>query len=213
MAIRLQTIEAWSLDRETEATPAPTACPACGGANDARAVFCANPDCRKALGPFDYVHEELAAEARWYERAADRAASFISRPHFLAAHTVWFSLWLAVNTGVVALVRGFDDYPYSLLSLILSIESVFVTGFVLISQRRQRAHADKRAELDYEVGVRTYREIEELKGLARATEAQLAELKRALDSRGDRRGPAVRRRLSRRKFFRKDSAGRTTNRS
>jgi uncharacterized membrane protein len=66
--------------------------------------------------------------------------------------------------------------------LILSLESVFVTGFVLISQRRQKAHADKRAELDYEVGVRTYREIEELKEIARATQAQLAELKATINS-------------------------------
>lgn len=183
--MRLQTIEAWTLDGEAGARSAPPVCPACGGANGADAVFCANPACRKALGPFDYVHEELAAETRWYERVADRAASVISRPHFLAAHTVWFALWLAVNTGVVALVHRFDNYPYNLLGLILSIESVFVTGFVLISQRRQRAHADKRAELDYEVGVRTYREIEELKEIARATQAQLAELERAINPRNN----------------------------
>ena len=181
----LQTIEAWTLDTEAEAATAPVICPACGGANNSDAVFCANPACRKALGPFDYVQEELAAEARWYERVADRAASLISRPHFLAVHTVWFALWLAVNTGLFALVGRFDDYPFSLLGFILSVESVFVTGFVLISQRRQRAHADKRAELDYEVGVRTYREIEELKELARATQAQLAELNRTLGSRNN----------------------------
>ena len=183
--MRLDTIEAWSLDREAEATPAPIICPACGGANGARAVFCANPACRKALGPFDYVREELAAETRWYERVSDRATSLNSRPHFLAVHTLWFALWLAVNTGLFALVHKFDNYPYNLLGLILSIESVFVTGFVLISQRRQRAHADKRAELDYEVGVRTYREIEELKEIARAARAQLAELKQALSSRNN----------------------------
>lgn len=177
--MRLAAIEAWGLDRGAEAPPAHLVCPACGGANDARAVFCANPACRKALGPFDYVQEELAAGARWYERVSDRAASLISRPHFLAVHSLWFAVWLAVNTGLFALVGRFDDYPYSLLSFILSIESVFITGFVLISQRRQRSYADKRAELDYEVGVRTYREIEELKEIARATQAQLAELKRA----------------------------------
>lgn len=181
--MRLSTIEAWTLDTEDEAATAPVVCPACGGANSADAVFCANPACRKALGPFDYVHEELAAGARWYERVSDRASAFISRPHFLAVHTLWFALWLVVNTGIFALVGRFDDYPFSLLGFILSVESVFVTGFVLISQRRQRAHADKRAELDYEVGVRTYREIEELKEIASATRAQLAELKQALHSR------------------------------
>src|SRR5687767_10245928 len=110
-------------------TPAPITCPACGGANSRDAVFCANPACAKALGPFEYVLEELAAETRWYERVSDRATGFISRPHFLAVHSLWFVLWLVVNTGLIALVGRFDDYPYSLLSFILSIESVFVTGF------------------------------------------------------------------------------------
>ncbi|HLL77098.1 MAG TPA: DUF1003 domain-containing protein [Pyrinomonadaceae bacterium] len=182
--MRLQTIEAWILDREraAEAAPAPVACPVCGGENGVRAVFCGNPACRKALGPFAYVREELAAEVRWYERLSDRVSDFISRPHFLAAHSLWFALWLALNTGVFALVGRFDDYPYSLLGFILAIESVFITGFLLISQRRQKAHADKRDELDYEISVRTYREIGELRELARATQSQLAELKAAIKS-------------------------------
>jgi uncharacterized membrane protein len=156
------------------------ACPACGGANDAKAIFCANPACHKALGPFGYVHEELAAETRWYERLADRATDFISRPHFLVVHSLWFVGWLALNTGLIAFVGKFDDYPYNLLGLILSVESIFITGFLLISQNRQNVHADKRAELDYEVSVRTYREIDELKELVRAMQA---ELRRAINSR------------------------------
>jgi uncharacterized membrane protein len=153
-------------------------CPACGGANDGGAVFCANPRCGKALGPFLYVREEMAARTRWYERLADRATGFISRPHFLLVHALWFALWLAVNTGLFALVGKFDDYPYNLLGLILSAESIFITGFLLISQSRQNLHADKRAELDYEVNVRTYREISQLKELLQALEAQLAQLER-----------------------------------
>src|SRR5205085_35661 len=121
-------------------------CPACGGANKAEAIFCASAACGKALGPFAYVHEELAAKTRWYERLADRATDFISRPHFLVAHSLWFALWLVLNTGIFALVGKFDDYPYNLLGLILSVESIFITGFLLISQNRQNAHADKRAE-------------------------------------------------------------------
>jgi low affinity Fe/Cu permease len=167
------------VEMQVQPPNAPTAalvCPACGGANDTNAVFCAHAACGKALGPFDYVREELAAETRWYVRLADRATAFISRPHFLVAHSLWFLLWLALNTGVLAFVGKFDDYPYNLLGLILSVESIFITGFLLISQSRQHAHADKRAELDYEVSVRTYREIEELKELVLAMQAQLAQV-------------------------------------
>lgn len=168
--------------------PAPVAtaqlsCPACGGANSSAAVFCANAACGKALGPFAYVLEELTADTRWYERLADRATDFISRPHFLVAHSLWFLLWLLLNTGLFAIVGKFDDYPYNLLGLILSVESIFITGFLLISQNRQNAHAAKRAELDYEVNVRTYREIDELKALAQTMQAQLAQVETTLRSR------------------------------
>ena len=59
----------------------------------------------------------------------------------------------------------FDVYPFGPLGIILSIEAIFITGFLLISQNRQSAHADKRSELDYEVNVRTFREIQHMKSL------------------------------------------------
>jgi uncharacterized membrane protein len=71
--------------------------------------------------------------------------------------------------------RRFDDYPFSLLGILLAIEAIFVTGFLLITQNRQSQHADKRAELDYEVNVRTYREILEIKRLLHALEHRVGE--------------------------------------
>lgn len=156
------------------------ACPACGGGNAAGAVFCANAACHKALGEFRYVREELLKDARWHELLAERIAGFIGKPHFVAAHVVLFGLWVAINTGIVVVVRAFDEYPFGLLGIILSVEAIFITGFVLISQRRQNAHADARAELDYEVNVRTYREIREIKSMLEATHARLDDVSAAL---------------------------------
>jgi uncharacterized membrane protein len=140
-------------------------CPQCGGENTADAVFCANPACHKALGEFRYAEEEIAREARVHERIADRVASFIGNPYFIVVHAFWFLLWIAVNTGLITFSPMFDVYPFGLLGIILSIEAIFITGFLLISQNRQSAHADKRSELDYEVNVRTFREIQNMKGL------------------------------------------------
>ena len=145
----------------------PIICPACGGANPHDGVFCANAACHKALGEFRYVREELAAEARLHEKLAERVAGFIGKPQFLVVHGVWFALWVVINTGVVALVHSFDDYPFGLLGIILSVEAIFITGFLLISSNRQSTYANKRAELDYEVNVRTYRRVRELEGLVR----------------------------------------------
>jgi len=157
------------------ATPAPIVCPACGGANDGRAVFCANPECGKALGEFRYVREEVAADSRWHESIAARVAAFVSHPFYIIIHVVWFGLWIAVNTGFVMLGKRFDDYPFSLLGILIAIEAIFVTGFLLITQNRQTEYADKRAELDYEVNVRTYRELGEIKRLLLDIERRLDE--------------------------------------
>ena len=153
----------------------PIVCPGCGGSNPPDAVFCGNPACHKALGEFRYVREELGAAARWYELLADRVAGFVGRPHFLVIHAFWFALWIAANTGLVAMVR-FDEYPFGLLGIILAIEAIFITGVLLISQNRQGVHFDKRAELDYEVNVRTYREIHQIDAMLRAIMERLQRL-------------------------------------
>jgi len=142
----------------------PQICPACGGENQPDAVFCDHPPCHKALGNFKYVTEELIAEAKWHEALAERTTAFIGKPHFLLAHGVWFFIWIALNTGLVMGVTHFDAYPFSLLGIILAAEAIFITGFLLVTQNRQNAHASKRAELDYEVNVRTYREIARIEG-------------------------------------------------
>jgi uncharacterized protein DUF1003 len=151
----------------TPTTPAGEAitCPVCGGTNPPDAVFCGNTGCRKALGNFQYVIEALRAEAQWHHVLADRVTALISKPHCVAAHVLWLVAWVALNTGVFAFVRSFDEYPFFLLVTILAIETLLITIFVLISNIRQSTHADKRAECDYEVSVQTYREITKMSAM------------------------------------------------
>lgn len=137
-------------------------CPACGGENAGDAVFCANHACHKALGEFKYVLEELAGSRSAIERLADAVTDFIAKPKFIIIHVLWFAVWILANQGMLGKFNGFDTYPYDLLSIILAIEAVLVTGFLLISQNHQYAYSEKRAELDYEVNVRSYRKLLEL---------------------------------------------------
>jgi uncharacterized membrane protein len=73
------------------------------------------------------------------------------------------------------LTRKPNASPFSLLGIVLAIEAIFITGFLLISQNRQTEYADKRAELDFEVDVRTYRELGEIKRLVKEIERRLDE--------------------------------------
>jgi uncharacterized membrane protein len=153
-------------------------CPACGSINPADAVFCVTPACRKALGEFRFVREELDEASSWHERLADRVTAFVGKPQFLVVHALWFLLWIVLNTGLFAIMAHFDEYPFGLLSFILAVEAIFITGFLLISNNRQSAHADLRSELDYEVNVRTYRRIQELDAVLRQLVERLERLER-----------------------------------
>lgn len=158
-----------STDTVVPVTPAhdrtsgsPIQCPACGGANDSNAIFCANAACHKALGGFSYVLEELERDTSRVAKLAERVAELSGRPTFVTAHLLWFVFWILANSGLVALFGVFDAYPYGLLGIILSIEGILITLFLLVSNNRQSAHAEKRAALDYEVNVRTWRLVNHL---------------------------------------------------
>jgi len=140
----------------------PITCPACGGANEATSVFCANPSCRKALGEFSYVLEELARDTSRIARLAQHVAELSGHPQFVTFHIVWFAIWVLVNSGLIAAFSVFDAYPYGLLGIVLSVEGVLITLFLLVSSNRQSVHAEKRAALDYEVNVRTWRLVNHL---------------------------------------------------
>jgi len=134
-------------------------CPVCGGANDAHAVFCANPSCQKALGEFRYVLEELGKDDRWHRKLIDRISAFVGKPHFVGIHVFLIATWILTNTLILSMASRFDSYPFGLLGLVLSVEAIMITSILIISNRAQSALADKRAELDYEINVQTYREI------------------------------------------------------
>ena len=178
----------------TTGARAPIVCPVCGGHNPPEAVFCGNPICHKALGDFKYVLEELRAEALWHHVMADKVTALIAKPSFVATHFLWFALWIGLNTGLFAAVRIFDEYPFFGLVTIVALETTFITIFVLISNSRQTAHADKRAELDYEVNVLTYREIQQLNVVIRDVMGRLERLEAVVREHPpggpDHRGPA-----------------------
>ena len=159
--------------RETLPPTPPLVCPACGGVNAHDAVFCANSACHKALGGFAYVKEELTKEARWHETLADRVVGWIGKPHFLGVHLLWFLAWTAINTGFLVMAPRFDAPPFALLGILLAMETIFITGFVLISQNQQSKYDAKRAELDYEVNIQTFRKIEALEATLQLVLARL----------------------------------------
>ena len=116
---------------------------------------------------------------RWEERAADRITGFAGSMPFVYLHGLWFGAWIVLNIGLVGAAVGgwlvnFDPYPFGLLTMVVSLEAIFLSTFVLISQNRQAAIADRRAELDYQINVKAEAEVAKLIALMEALVAHHA---------------------------------------
>src|SRR6186713_2737500 len=100
-----------------------------------------------------------AARARGLQdRLADAITAFSGRMVFVYAHILWFGLWFALNTGRFG-VPPFDPFPYGLLTMVVSLEAIFLATFVLISQNRLSAEAERRADLDLQIGLLAEHEL------------------------------------------------------
>ena len=101
---------------------------------------------------------KAARERTVHDRIADTITSFSGRMGFVYVHIVWFGLWLLLNTGRVG-VRAFDPFPYGLLTMIVSLEAIFLSTVVLISQNRLSGELERRADLDLHIGLLTEHEL------------------------------------------------------
>jgi uncharacterized membrane protein len=88
----------------------------------------------------------------WTENLANRITSFCGSVSYVLVHIVWYSAWLAWNLLAVKEAR-FDPFPFSLLTLIVSLEAIFLSTFILISQNQQTKLSDRRAHLDLQVNL------------------------------------------------------------
>lgn len=94
-----------------------------------------------------------------FDRMADAITRFTGSLPFLIIHLVLVAGWFALNTGVLLRLKPWDPYPFVMLAMAASVEAIFLSTFVLISQNRQAALADRRAELDLQIGLLTEHEV------------------------------------------------------
>lgn len=85
-----------------------------------------------------------ASRDRGFEdRAADGIPSFSGSMFFIYLHVAWFSTWVLFNTGRLG-VHSFDPFPYGLLTMIVSLEAIFLSALVLITQNRLTDEVERR---------------------------------------------------------------------
>ena len=88
--------------------------------------------------------EERADE--FGNRLSDAITRFAGSMTFVYLHVIWFAAWIGL---------GIESYPYGLLTMIVSLEAIFLSTFVMVSQNRQAERSEVRAQLDFETNLRS----------------------------------------------------------
>lgn len=104
------------------------------------------------------LRREAARERGLQDRVADAITSFAGRMGFVYVHLLWFGAWIAVNTGRLG-IPPFDPFPYGLLTMVVSLEAIFLATLVLISQNRLSAESERRADLGLQIGLLAEHEL------------------------------------------------------
>ncbi|HEY8184413.1 MAG TPA: DUF1003 domain-containing protein [Thermoanaerobaculia bacterium] len=107
------------------------------------------------------VNEEVEERLTPLQRVADWIAWFSGSMLFLLLNGLWFIIWIIINTFSVGFTR-FDPYPFGLLTMIVSLEAIFLSCFVLISQNRQAEKDRIRGNIEYDVNIKAELEITHL---------------------------------------------------
>ncbi len=138
--------------------------------------------------------DTLKSRLAFRQSGIDRFAEFMTREFgtvwFLVANVIVFVVWVLWNEGFLGLTP-FDPFPYSLLTMAVSLEAIVLSIIVLISQNRQGHVAEVREKLDFEIDVRAEQEItkilcilEEMEkhlGMRPKADGELEEMKRRVN--------------------------------
>ena len=107
------------------------------------------------------VNEEIQEHSTPLQRIADWIAWFSGSMPFLIINAVWFAILISINTLNLGIAQ-FDPYPFGLLTMMVSLEAIFLSCFVLVSQNRQAEKDRVRADIEYEVNVKAELEVAHL---------------------------------------------------
>jgi uncharacterized membrane protein len=109
------------------------------------------------------LEEQALKERAIGDRISDAIASFVGSISFVVIHVAWFGFWVGLNAGL----WRFDPYPYQLLCMLVSLEGVLLSTFVLIKQNRMSHRADHRSHLDLQINLLAEKEVTKVLQLQR----------------------------------------------
>jgi uncharacterized membrane protein len=93
------------------------------------------------------------------QRFSDNITRVAASGASLLAHALWFMSWIAINTGVLPIIAPFDTFPFPILTMMVSLEAIFLALFVLASQNRLARQSELRANLNLQIDLLAEREM------------------------------------------------------
>jgi uncharacterized membrane protein len=117
-------------------------------------------------------HRQQQERRSLADRTADRITAFTGSVRFVYLHAVIFGAWIIINLGWVPFIKPFDS-SFVILAMVASVEAIFLSTFVLITQNRMAEMAEKRADLDLQISLLAEHEITRLVTLTRAMAARM----------------------------------------
>jgi len=103
-----------------------------------------------------HIERENLSRATPLDRLTDAVGRLASGTWFVVIHLTWFIVWIGLNSQPGT---TFDPFPFSLLTLTVSLEAIVLTGFVLRAQSRMNEQAHRRAELDLQINLLAEQEL------------------------------------------------------
>jgi uncharacterized membrane protein len=119
------------------------------------------------------VRRQFEKNKSFQDRVADTITAFAGSIYFVYLHVLIFGGWLAINLGAIPWVKPFDPFPFVMLAMIASVEAIFLSTFVLITQNRMAQVAEKRAELDLQISLLSEHEVTRLLSMVEAIGHQM----------------------------------------
>ncbi len=108
---------------------------------------------RKNVEAITKLEEQAIHNRTPIEHAADVITRSAGSTPFIIFHLLWFGAWISINTGLLPAIKPFDPFPFSFLTLVVSLEAIFLSLLVLMAQNRMTKEADKRAHLDLQINL------------------------------------------------------------
>jgi uncharacterized membrane protein len=117
------------------------------------------PTAKRNIAAIAQLEQQVLSQRSTSEHVGGAVARFFGSLHFILVEFLFVTAWIALNTGIIGGFPRFDPYPFPLLSLIVGIEFIFLTTFVLVNQKHQMRRAEQWSHLHLQVSMLTEQEV------------------------------------------------------